>query len=56
MTKAERMSFENCWKIMIQDMIRQDRDDVLAFINVREHIVNMYNSGSISEILRCVRL
>ena len=56
MTKAERMSIENRWKIMIQDMIRQGRDDVLAWINVGEHIINMYNSGCTSEKLRFVRL
>ena len=56
MNRAERMSIENRWKIMIQDMIIQGRDDVLAWINVGEHIVNMYNSGSTLEKIRFVRL
>ena len=50
------MSIENRWKIMVQDMVIQGRDDVLAWINVGEHIVNMYNSGSTSENIRFIRL
>ena len=55
MTTGERMGLERRWKRLVDDLIRQGRDDSFSWINAGARIVEEYNSGDGDEHIRFVR-
>ena len=56
MNRQERMGMERRWKLHVEEMQQRGQQNSWSWINIGEHLVQMYNSGSNTENIRFVRL
>ena len=56
MNRQERMGMERRWKIHVEEMQQRGQQNSWWWINIGQHLVQMYNSGSNTENIRFVRL
>ena len=56
MSRRDRMSLENRWKLKVQELKRRGYHDTFSWINAGSDIVRMYNVGQQTDKIHYVRL
>jgi hypothetical protein len=54
MTTIERMSLEQDWKLIVEEMIHFGQNNTFSWINAGARIVNVYNQGKRDEHIHFV--